>query len=542
MTRQKTLRTLLFLCVATLVAACARTGYPSGGETDRTPPEITKVSPENRTTNFNGKGFTLETDEYVVLKDVNNQVIISPPMKQFPQITSTGKKIKVVIKDTLQPNTTYLFQFRDAIADNNEGNLLSSFNYVFSTGSNIDSLSFCGTVTDALTGEPDKKIFVFLYETFGDSAVASHPAYATKTTDKGHFRFRYLANKKYKIIALDDLDKSYTYNSVAEKVAFRSDTVVPYHLADSVKPDYSAFVMRSFEQNAEKQRITGSGFLIKGKARITTALPVQNLSVTADSARIFWLPNKTFDTITVWMLDKPADTLTLFVRDSTGLNDTLKLRYTKRKNSSTVTTSGFMHPNFTNSLPYFDTFRITFTNPIEKIKGAATAVYYKTATDSAFAQFVFDSTTRNKIKLLIPVKQGEKYDITVFGGRFYDIFGKANDTTHYKTEVTTVEKYGNIILNFEAPDNSEHYVLQLLNDKGKLVAEETFAGSKKVSFPHLAAGTYRIRAILDENANGKWDSGNYWEHRQAEESRYFEKEIKVRENWDFEETFKWQKQ
>ena len=95
-------RNIIVLCVATLVAACARTGYPSGGETDRTPPVITRVTPENRSTNFSAKGFTLETDEYVVLKDANNQVIISPPMKQFPQITSTGKKIKVVIKDTSQ--------------------------------------------------------------------------------------------------------------------------------------------------------------------------------------------------------------------------------------------------------------------------------------------------------------------------------------------------------------------------------------------------------------------------------------------------------
>ena len=534
-------RNIIVLCVATLVVACARTGYPSGGETDRTPPVITRVTPENRSTNFSSKGFTLETDEYVVLKDANNQVIISPPMKQFPQITSTGKKIKVVIKDTLQPNTTYLFQFRDAIADNNEGNLLSDFSYVFSTGPSLDSLAFCGTVTDALTGEPDKKIFVFLYESFDDSAVAAHPAYATKTDDKGHFRFRYLADKKYKILALNDLDKSYTYNSVAEKVAFSTDTVTPFFLLDSVKPDYDKFVMSSFEQVGTVQRITQKGFIGKGKVQIATAMPMANPTITADSARIFWLPNVTSDTITLWMLDKNTDSLRFVIRDTTGIDDTLNLKYNRRgKNISAG--GGFMRNNFGTSLPYFDTFQLSFANPLAKIIDPSTAVYYKTATDSAFATIVFDSVTRSKVRLLIPIRQGEKYDITVFGGHFHDIFGKANDTTHYKTEVTTVEKYGNIILNFEAPDNSEHFVLQLLNDKGKFIAEESFVGSRKVNFPHLAPGTYRIRAIKDENANGKWDSGNYWQYRQAEESRYFEKDIKVRENWDFEETFKWQKQ
>ena len=540
MTRQKTLRTLLFLCVATLVAACARTGYPSGGETDRTPPEITKVSPENRTTNFNGKGFTLETDEYVVLKDVNNQVIISPPMKQFPQITSTGKKIKVVIKDTLQPNTTYLFQFRDAIADNNEGNLLSDFSYVFSTGASLDSLSFCGNVKDALTEEPDKKIFVLLYETFGDSAVASHPAYATKTSEKGNFKFQYLADKKYKIIALDDLDKSYTYNSVAEKIGFSSDTITPFHLADSVKPDYSKFTLKTFVQESAVQRVAKSDFVSKGKVQIATVLPMHNPTVDADSVKVFWLLNASRDTLNLWLMDKELDSLKLVLRDSSGINDTLKMRRFKRRGATAG--GGFMKANFANTMPFFDTFCLTFSNPIARITDAATAVYYKTDKDSAFASIVFDTITRSKATLLIPVVQGRKYDITVFGGHFHDIFGKANDTTHYKTEVTTVEKYGNIILYFEAPDNSEHYVLQLLSDAGKVVDEQTIVGSEKALFKHLAAGTYRVRAIKDDNANGKWDSGNYWEHRQAEESRYFEKEIKVRENWDFEETFKWQKQ
>ena len=527
------------MCVATLVAACARTGYPSGGETDRTPPVITRVTPENRSTNFSAKGFTLETDEYVVLKDANNQVIISPPMKQFPQITSTGKKIKVQIKDTLLENTTYLFQFRDAIADFTEGNLLSDFSYVFSTGTVIDSLSFCGTVVDALTGEPDKKIFVLLYETFGDSAVASHPSYATKTTDKGNFKFQYLADKKYKIIALDDLDKSYTYNSVAEKIGFSSDTITPYHLADSVKPDYSQFTLKTFVQESAVQRVAKSDFVGKGKVQIATVLPMQNPTVDADSVKVFWLLNASRDTLNMWLMDKELDSLKLVLRDSSGINDTLKMRRFKRRGA--VVSGGFMKANFANTMPFFDTFCLTFSNPIAKIIDPSTAVYYKTDKDSAFATIVFDTITRSKVRLIIPVRQGEKYEITVYGGRFTDIFGKANDTTHYKTEVTTVEKYGNITITFET-DNSEHYVLQLLTGADKVVDEQTCVGSQKVLFKHLSAGTYSVRAIKDDNANGKWDSGNYWEHRQAEESRSFEKEIKVRENWDFEETFKWQKQ
>lgn len=538
MAKKTIYRNILFLCVATLVAACARTGYPSGGETDRTPPVITRVTPENRSTNFSAKGFTLETDEYVVLKDANNQVIISPPMKQFPQITSTGKKIKVQIKDTLLENTTYLFQFRDAIADFTEGNLLSDFSYVFSTGTVIDSLSFCGTVVDALTGDEADKLFVFLYDSFDDSAAMRHPTYITKTDNKGRFRFRYLADKKYKIIATDDLDKSYTYNSVAERIAFAADTVSPYFMDDSAKPDYMAFQLKAFVQESAVQRVVKNGFVGKGKVQIASAVPMVNPTVETDSVRVFWLLNASRDTLNLWLMDQNLDSLNLVLRDTSGLDDTLKMRRFAQR-GRVAGNNRFMKANFANTMPFFDTFCLVFSTPIAKITDAATAVYYKTSTDSAFAHFVFDSVSRSKVWINIPVKQGEKYDITVFGGRFHDIFGTANDTTKYKTEVTTVEKYGNIVIDFQSPDNGQ-YIVQLLTDAGKAVAEQIVAGSGKATFPHLDAGTYRVRAIKDENANGKWDPGHYWQNLQPEKVRYFEKNIKVRENWDFEESFKWQ--
>ena len=64
-------------------------------------------------------------------------------MKQEPLIlpTTASKFITIKINDTLQPNTTYSFNFGQSIADNNEGNPFNQFKYVFSTGDHIDSLS-----------------------------------------------------------------------------------------------------------------------------------------------------------------------------------------------------------------------------------------------------------------------------------------------------------------------------------------------------------------------------------------------------------------
>ncbi|MEY4935210.1 MAG: hypothetical protein RIS64_1569, partial [Bacteroidota bacterium] len=87
--------------------------------------------------------YQVPYSENIKLKNLNKQLIISPPMKNEPLIlpTTASKFITIRIKDTLQPNTTYSFNFGQSIADNNEGNPFNQFKYVFSTGDYIDSLS-----------------------------------------------------------------------------------------------------------------------------------------------------------------------------------------------------------------------------------------------------------------------------------------------------------------------------------------------------------------------------------------------------------------
>ena len=62
----------------------------------------------------------------------------------FAEIRTSGRKITVILKDSLLPNTTYTIDFSDAIIDNNERNPLYGFAYSFSTGPKIDSLQVSG--------------------------------------------------------------------------------------------------------------------------------------------------------------------------------------------------------------------------------------------------------------------------------------------------------------------------------------------------------------------------------------------------------------
>ena len=188
--RRIILNLALALIVACIFINCANRGNPNGGEKDTDPPKILNAYPKNYTTNFKGNEIKIVFNEYIKIKDLQKQLIISPPMQTQPEIMPQGgasKFISIKIFDTLQPNTTYAFNFGNSIEDNNEGNPFSFYRYVFSTGTYIDSLKVSGTITDAYKRSPATFVSVMLYEvdsTFTDSIIyKTPPKYITNTLD-----------------------------------------------------------------------------------------------------------------------------------------------------------------------------------------------------------------------------------------------------------------------------------------------------------------------------------------------------------------------
>ena len=92
-----------FFLIAVVLAAlqCARRGTPTGGPKDTTPPVLLKAEPENLTTEFKAKKIKLYFDEYIKLEDVQNQLIVSPPLKYNPEVSPQGgasKYVEIILK------------------------------------------------------------------------------------------------------------------------------------------------------------------------------------------------------------------------------------------------------------------------------------------------------------------------------------------------------------------------------------------------------------------------------------------------------------
>ncbi|MEM9545243.1 MAG: Ig-like domain-containing protein [Bacteroidota bacterium] len=207
-----------------IIMGCASTGSPSGGPRDKDPPDLVEEkSSKNFSTNFTPEKIELVFDEWIELKNQQREILISPPFFRNPKITSRGKKVTVEFpeEEPLREDATYTINFGKSIVDFTEGNAAEGFRFVFATGDKIDSLTFQGSIADALDDSPVKDILVLLYDVLEDSVVVSEkPFYYARTDDAGEFKFENLKNDTFKILVLEDINFNYLLDPEAERLAF----------------------------------------------------------------------------------------------------------------------------------------------------------------------------------------------------------------------------------------------------------------------------------------------------------------------------------
>ena len=102
----------IVILLVLLLASCANRGKgPQGGPRDTIPPVVLEESPLNGMLLFKEKEIVVHFDEYIQLDDVQNNVMISPPQQNAPEVKAVGKRLTVVFQEDLQDSTTYTIDF-----------------------------------------------------------------------------------------------------------------------------------------------------------------------------------------------------------------------------------------------------------------------------------------------------------------------------------------------------------------------------------------------------------------------------------------------
>lgn len=553
---------LFVLSLLSLVSACARQGYPTGGPKDETPPVALGTRPANESRGFNGKEFYIQFDEYVVLKNATENVLVSPPMKEKPEFTTKGKGVLVKLKDTLQANTTYLFQFKEAIADFTEGNLLPSYEYVFSTGEAMDTLMLDGQVVDARNGKAWKEsVTVMAYRVESGErrvendtmATTVQPDYVTRCDKEGKFAFHYIPEGRYRLVALEDKNRNLRVDAT-DPVAWDTTLVAshpqarPLPASDSIQDNLpavnaikqsnnQAITLRLSAPENRQQRILKSEFAEAGRITIVSQLPMQNPRIEDERAQWQWRLNEKRDTLTAWCFDAKRDSARLVISD-TGLQDTLKLRYTasrkggRRMAGAKKEKAPLMKALCDGNKAYYDDLRLAFTNPIVEVADSATAEVML-LNDSIVSRcaVVLDSNGIVARIMATDIKSGEQYRVRLAEGLFTDLYGNRSDSLVF---TMTPKDYGTLSIDIDNRMGSP-LVVEVLDSKDTVVASQVLARSGKLRFLHLPSGDYRLRTVVDADNNGRWTPGDYRRQRQPEQSILFEKTLSLREKWEMEE-------
>lgn len=227
---------ILMTLVSFLMVRCANISAPTGGLRDSLPPRIIRTTPNEYTKNFSGKKVLIEFDEYIKLKDQQKLFFVSPPGSQKPRLTIKGRALEVLFEEKLDSATTYRLDFGSSITDNNEGNPLHGYSYIFSTGDVIDSLAMVGQTLGAYERDTVMNTFIFYFDATADSAKIDSTVFKAKadalfrTDSSGYFIANILKDKKYRIYALDDKNGNQLYEAGTDRIAFSEQTYNPTEL------------------------------------------------------------------------------------------------------------------------------------------------------------------------------------------------------------------------------------------------------------------------------------------------------------------------
>ena len=436
---------------------------PTGGDRDSLPPLLVKVSPQDSSKGFNTKTITFTFDEYIDQpQDISRNLIVSPMYSVMPTVESKLRTLTVRIKDTLEPNTTYYYNFGDAIKDVNEGNVMHNFSYIFTTGNTFDSLQLSGKVVLAETGGIDSTLIAMLYKSGEDSALTrENPRYITKVDGKGNFRFQYLPTGTYYIYALKDEGgpKRYFGRSL---FAFADSAV-------EIKPGAAPVTLYAFEEKKEQPSQPTINFA--GGNRPGT---------------------------------KP---------------DERRLRFS-------TTLSGNMQD-------LLGDFNLKFEQPLRNFDSTKLQL----RTDSVFnftpASWQMDSLRKN-LTLINTWKENTLYHLILDKDFADDSSGRKllkTDTISFTTRKQT--DYGSLKISFTNIDLSKNPVLQF--SQGGRVLNTFPLTTSELNQPLFNPGEYELSILYDENKNGHWDPGKFFEgKKQPELVKPLNKKITVRINWDNE--------
>lgn len=521
------MKTIIGICMILIISSCAQQVAPNGGTKDETPPKVQGAKPENKSIRFNADKITIKFDEYIQIKDPS-QIVISPFLKDKPQIDAVGKSIEITfLQSKPEPKTTYTINFGNSIVDVNEGNVLESFTYVFATGDILDSNKVEGSINYAFKNSPIKNALIGLYKksSFNDSTLQKkYPSYFSKSKEDGSFIIENLPEDSFFLFAFEDANSDNKYQK-NENVAFELN---PIYTGDN-KTNMSLKIFEPYQFKEDHLMDTVSKF--RGKFQF----PIYRLTNT----QIIYLGKEKYytqaingqgeiDTINIFIPSIPDTSRPLFALSAKDTTYNLSFK-TKGK----IRTPEFNLQIITPSKPT-DSIKLISNLPIENFPLDSISI----KVDTFLVKPIFTKALSPfEWVIYTPLKENSAYSITLKDSLLTNVYGRYNKLLQTNFVAPDSKNFGNLLLSIQNKQK-EGIILQLVEDTKDEKVIETFLnpGTSLYTIKYLKANSYKLKVILDNNNNGTWDNGNLQKRIQPEQVFYQNQSITIKAYWDIEQS------
>jgi len=513
--------------------SCAQMASPPGGKKDTLAPVVTTSIPLNKSTNYKGKKIELNFNEYVTVKGLNQELLITPSIGNYEtRIRPMG--LTLVLDSALKDNTTYTFNFRNAVEDVAERNKGKNIKLVFSTSNMIDSLKIQGSVKHLQTNKKADNITVGLYP-YNDtlSIDKAKPYYFVRTDTSGVYALENLAAGKYYMAAFEDGNNNLIYNSAKESVDFITEPFID--LRKNETRDFKIALQNQDILKLSKTTSTAKTILYE----FSRGIKGTNLTFSSSEKPLYQIENDRNLRIYVGGLNK-TDTLLIGANltDSVGRTTYFKLkakfRELAKKEKVIIAPLGFdVFPKLGANIVSTDSILLIFPKPILQWVSKKVHILTENEDDLTFPD---DAFSWNKFQNTLTIKSAylpaqEKFTLSLDKTAF--IGPEADSTNEYKQVIKRLdpEETGTIEGGIRKPGQ---YIYQLLRgDKLEKAYEQKSSGP--CSFQNVEPGIYTLRVIEDTNENGQWDIGNYKTKTKSELIFYFDTKIKLKANFQLTE-------
>lgn len=493
-------RVSLILLCATLWAACATPIAPTGGEPDRTPPELVRSEPAEGTVGFTGTRIELLFNKYIDLQSFRTSLRFEPNLDIRYKVSWRGTRARITLEESLPENTTVVLVLEKGLRDVRGNQIPAAIRLAFSSGDRIDNGALTVRLAHPETGKRVDLVDVFLYR--GDTRLDEPATYTSQADTGGTVLFKNLPADTFRMVAVADVNRNRIldlpretgYPFQEERIVVLQDSTLQlggWFVArtDTVKPVMEGMGLMS----PDRLRLRFSKRVEPGRVHITSAIDTIALQALHPEPqdRSIWYYHAERP-LTVGQRYSP---FTVDISDSLGnpslwedisldaetLPDTIRTRFI-----------GMIPTTSLNSdQPWELVFNRVgdFTMVVDSMSVTA---------DRQPVDSLRVTSDMNRV-VLIPMT-GWPEGVTLTASVIDPQSGR-----YQRPNIRVNRTADRGDLRVTLPDSTYKHTVTVHTSQGRLIA--SLEGVDQVMFQNLPIGTYVVSAYVDRNANGRFDTG-----------------------------------